>query len=249
MVKRNAEVAPDKRIEFWARDRHLFESAVGERVLIHASKGMTAAEYENAAAFMASIGVRCPQREALQFGGVIGSVSCGTSSPAATARGSERARPLLCSPTQDPSRLCRRAARPACFGSSRRDPHRHQRRSLRGDCPDAPGRVRRILERGVTARSERATNAPSDTQRWAIAIKQPNAWAVIRRMDLPISLARRRLRSTSGRSRRSAPSCSIRSQANTPPHGPGVCCAVPGSQVSHRRVRSPLRRRSGTRPL
>ena len=144
-----------------ARDRHLFESAVGERVLIHASKGMTAAEYENAAAFMASIGVRCPQREALQFGGVIGSVSCGTSSPAATARGSERARPLLCSPTQDPSRLCRRAARPACFGSSRRDPHRHQRRSLRGDCPDAPGRVRRILERGVTARSERAANAPS----------------------------------------------------------------------------------------
>jgi hypothetical protein len=47
---------------------------MGERVLIHASKGMTAAEYENAAAFMASIGVRCPQREALQFGGVIGSV-------------------------------------------------------------------------------------------------------------------------------------------------------------------------------
>jgi hypothetical protein len=50
--------------------RRLFESAIGERVLIHASKGMTAAEYENAAAFMASIGVRCPQREALQFGGV-----------------------------------------------------------------------------------------------------------------------------------------------------------------------------------
>ena len=43
-------------------------------MLIHASKGMTAAEYENATAFMASIGVRCPQREALQFGGVIGSV-------------------------------------------------------------------------------------------------------------------------------------------------------------------------------
>ena len=51
-----------------------FKPAIGERVLIHASKGMTAAEYENAAAFMASIGVRCPQREALQFGGVIGSV-------------------------------------------------------------------------------------------------------------------------------------------------------------------------------
>jgi hypothetical protein len=57
-----------------ASARRLFESAVGERVLIHASKGMTAAEYENGAAFMASIGVRCPQREALQFGGVIGSV-------------------------------------------------------------------------------------------------------------------------------------------------------------------------------
>jgi hypothetical protein len=54
--------------------RRLFKPAVGERVLIHASLGMTAAEYENAAAFMASIGVRCPRREALQFGGVIGSV-------------------------------------------------------------------------------------------------------------------------------------------------------------------------------
>jgi hypothetical protein len=54
--------------------RRLFKSALGERVLIHASLGMTAAEYENAAAFMASIGVRCPQRRALQFGGVIGSV-------------------------------------------------------------------------------------------------------------------------------------------------------------------------------
>jgi hypothetical protein len=57
-----------------ASARRLFESAVGERVLIHASKGMTATEYENGAAFMAKIGVRCPQREALQFGGVIGSV-------------------------------------------------------------------------------------------------------------------------------------------------------------------------------
>jgi hypothetical protein len=54
--------------------RRLFKPAVGERVLIHASLGMTAAEYENAAAFMANIGVRCPQRGALQFGGVIGSV-------------------------------------------------------------------------------------------------------------------------------------------------------------------------------
>jgi hypothetical protein len=57
-----------------ASARRLFESAVSERVLIHASEGMTAAEYENAAAFIASIGVRCPQREVLKFGGVIGSV-------------------------------------------------------------------------------------------------------------------------------------------------------------------------------
>jgi hypothetical protein len=39
-----------------------FKPAVGARLLIHASKTMTAAEYENAAAFMASVGVRCPQR-------------------------------------------------------------------------------------------------------------------------------------------------------------------------------------------
>jgi hypothetical protein len=51
-----------------------FKPAVGARLLIHASKTMTAAEYENATAFMASIGVRCPQRDPLQFGGVIGSV-------------------------------------------------------------------------------------------------------------------------------------------------------------------------------
>jgi hypothetical protein len=55
--------------------RSRFKPAVGARLLIHASQTMTAAEYENAAAFMASIGVRCPQRDALQFGGVIGSVS------------------------------------------------------------------------------------------------------------------------------------------------------------------------------
>ena len=54
--------------------RRLFKSALGERVLIHASLGMTAAEYENAAAFMASIGVRCPAPDEFQFGGVIGSV-------------------------------------------------------------------------------------------------------------------------------------------------------------------------------
>ena len=35
---------------------------------------MTADEYRNAVAFMASIGIRCPQRGMLRFGGVIGSV-------------------------------------------------------------------------------------------------------------------------------------------------------------------------------
>ena len=35
---------------------------------------MTAAEYAVAVAFMAKLGVRHPQREGLQFGGVIGSV-------------------------------------------------------------------------------------------------------------------------------------------------------------------------------
>jgi hypothetical protein len=51
-----------------------FKSAVGQRVFIQASKGMTRAEYERAAKFMAKIGVRCPAPDGLQFGGVIGSV-------------------------------------------------------------------------------------------------------------------------------------------------------------------------------
>ena len=76
--------------------RRQFKPAVGERVLIHASKGMTAAEYENAAAFMASIGVRCPQREALQFGGVIGSVFVRDMVTHSDSPWFQRARPLLC---------------------------------------------------------------------------------------------------------------------------------------------------------
>jgi hypothetical protein len=51
-----------------------FKPAIGARLLIHASKRMTAAEYAVAVAFMAKLGVRHPQREGLQFGGVIGSV-------------------------------------------------------------------------------------------------------------------------------------------------------------------------------
>ena len=51
-----------------------FKAAVGHRVYIHASKGMTRVEYERAVDFMASIGVRCPAPDEFQFGGVIGSV-------------------------------------------------------------------------------------------------------------------------------------------------------------------------------
>ena len=51
-----------------------YRPAVGRRVFIHASKGMTRAEYERAAAFMASIGVACPAPADLIYGGVIGSV-------------------------------------------------------------------------------------------------------------------------------------------------------------------------------
>jgi hypothetical protein len=51
-----------------------YRPAVGHRVMIHASKGMTRVEYERAVDFMASIGVRCPAPDELPFGGVIGSV-------------------------------------------------------------------------------------------------------------------------------------------------------------------------------
>lgn len=39
---------------------------------IHASKGMTRAEYEEAADFMASLGITCPAPADLQRGGIIG---------------------------------------------------------------------------------------------------------------------------------------------------------------------------------
>jgi hypothetical protein len=51
-----------------------YRPAVGRRVYVHASKGMTRAEYERAVEFMASVGVRCPAPDEFQFGGVIGSV-------------------------------------------------------------------------------------------------------------------------------------------------------------------------------
>jgi len=44
------------------------------RFLIHAGKGMTRAEYATAADFAASCGQRVPEPEALQRGGIVGSV-------------------------------------------------------------------------------------------------------------------------------------------------------------------------------
>lgn len=44
------------------------------RVCIHASKGMTRGEYENASEFMAEIGVTCPRPDVLIRGAVIGTV-------------------------------------------------------------------------------------------------------------------------------------------------------------------------------
>lgn len=42
------------------------------RRAIHASRGMTRAEYESAAAFMASVGVTCPLPAELERGGIVG---------------------------------------------------------------------------------------------------------------------------------------------------------------------------------
>ncbi|MFN7178353.1 hypothetical protein [Hyphomonas sp.] len=47
---------------------------VGRRVFIHAAKGMTRAEYEDACRFMQSIGVDCPRPDQLPRGGVIGTM-------------------------------------------------------------------------------------------------------------------------------------------------------------------------------
>ena len=69
------------------------------------------------------------------------------------------------------------------------------------------------------------------------------------RLALPISFLSRRLRSISGRSRRSSPSCSIRSKAYSTASWPRLGSAAHGSPASRRRGRSPPRRRSGTTAL
>lgn len=45
-----------------------------DRLTIHASKGMTKEEYDDAAEFMAKIGVVCPPPDELKRGGIIGHV-------------------------------------------------------------------------------------------------------------------------------------------------------------------------------
>lgn len=47
---------------------------VGKRIAIHAAKGMTRDEYEDAFDFMKMMGVDCPAAADLQRGGIIGSV-------------------------------------------------------------------------------------------------------------------------------------------------------------------------------
>jgi hypothetical protein len=45
------------------------------RIAIHASQGMTRDEYEDAAAFMARVAVKCPRPDALVRGGIIGAAT------------------------------------------------------------------------------------------------------------------------------------------------------------------------------
>lgn len=50
-----------------------YRQAEGQRIAVHASKGMTRDEYEDGRAFMARIGVDCPPPWKLERGGIIGS--------------------------------------------------------------------------------------------------------------------------------------------------------------------------------
>lgn len=56
--------------------RHMNFSGV-DRLAIHAAKGMTRDEYEEAAEFMVEIGVPCPPAAALARGGIVGAVAFG----------------------------------------------------------------------------------------------------------------------------------------------------------------------------
>ena len=52
---------------------HRFNAAVGQRVLIHASKAWERAEFEEAVRAMQRLGIECPALERLDYGGIIGS--------------------------------------------------------------------------------------------------------------------------------------------------------------------------------
>jgi hypothetical protein len=115
-----------------------YRPAVGQRILVHASKGMTRVEYERAVEFMTSIGVQCPALDDLAFGGVIGIVlvvdvverhrSRWFHGPFALALADPRSEPFL-----------RCADRPACSGSSR---HAHSFVGQRDHaCPRGPAPV------------------------------------------------------------------------------------------------------------
>lgn len=49
-------------------------TAIGQRIAIHAAKGMTCKEYESAREFMERLGFACPDAHALHRGGIVGSV-------------------------------------------------------------------------------------------------------------------------------------------------------------------------------
>jgi hypothetical protein len=51
-----------------------FRRLIGQRVLIHASRGMRQVDYDDASRFMSELGVACPPPLALQLGGFVGTV-------------------------------------------------------------------------------------------------------------------------------------------------------------------------------
>ena len=126
-----------------------FKAAVGRRVFVHASKGMTQAEYQRAVEFMAGLSVRCPPLDELQFGGIVGSVVVERIVTRHRSRGSvglRRSRSL----TQGRNRSAPCVGGLGSSRSSHHDPHR-----------DHPSRVRRDRRDPAAWRSvgyENATN-------------------------------------------------------------------------------------------
>ncbi len=57
-----------------AAQESLFRNLIGGVILVHASKGLSKADYERRSDFMKELGVACPDLEDLELGGIIGSV-------------------------------------------------------------------------------------------------------------------------------------------------------------------------------